>query len=193
MAVQQNKKSPSKRGMHRAHDSLPTPAARGRADHRRSAPAPPHQPQRLLPRQEGRQDQGRRVAAASARRDGASRDARLHAHPHAVTVAVDAWAATTARRSRCRRRSQFLDEHARRARDRWSACERADRRRRSRSRARPRASALTVHAASEVVDDGRAAGDALRSKKDSSMRVAINLVKDGDGAGVRVAPATPAR
>jgi large subunit ribosomal protein L32 len=26
MAVQQNKKSPSKRGMHRAHDFLPTPA-----------------------------------------------------------------------------------------------------------------------------------------------------------------------
>jgi large subunit ribosomal protein L32 len=26
MAVQQNKKSPSKRGMHRAHSALPTPA-----------------------------------------------------------------------------------------------------------------------------------------------------------------------
>ncbi|MCB1929038.1 MAG: 50S ribosomal protein L32 [Rhodocyclaceae bacterium] len=26
MAVQQNKKSPSKRGMHRSHDSLATPA-----------------------------------------------------------------------------------------------------------------------------------------------------------------------
>ncbi|MDR2881356.1 MAG: 50S ribosomal protein L32 [Azoarcus sp.] len=26
MAVQQNKKSPSKRGMHRSHDSLSTPA-----------------------------------------------------------------------------------------------------------------------------------------------------------------------
>ncbi|CAN5388373.1 50S ribosomal protein L32 [soil metagenome] len=26
MAVQQNKKSPSKRGMHRSHDFLPTPA-----------------------------------------------------------------------------------------------------------------------------------------------------------------------
>ena len=35
--------------------------------------------------------------------------------------------------------------------------------------------------------------DALRSKKDSSMRVAINLVKDGDGARLRFAPATPAR
>ena len=31
MAVQQNKKSPSKRGMHRAHDFLSRPAARGRA------------------------------------------------------------------------------------------------------------------------------------------------------------------
>ena len=33
MAVQQNKKSPSKRGMHRAHDFLTAPAARGRAGH----------------------------------------------------------------------------------------------------------------------------------------------------------------
>ena len=38
MAVQQNKKSPSKRGMHRAHDLAADPAARGRAGHRRGAP-----------------------------------------------------------------------------------------------------------------------------------------------------------
>ena len=76
MAVQQNKKSPSKRGMHRAHDSLAEPAARGGAGHGRGAPAPPHQPQRLLPRQEGRHDQGRRVGVTPA------------AMP--VTVAIDA-------------------------------------------------------------------------------------------------------
>ena len=57
MAVQQNKKSPSKRGMHRSHDDLTQAAARGRADDRRDAPAPPRQPERVLPRQEGRQDQ----------------------------------------------------------------------------------------------------------------------------------------
>ena len=38
---------------------------------------------------------------------------------------------------------------------------------------------LTVHHASEVVTMEEAAAVAMRSKKDSSMRVAINLVKDG--------------
>jgi glycerol-3-phosphate acyltransferase PlsX len=38
---------------------------------------------------------------------------------------------------------------------------------------------LRVHAASEVVDMDEPPADALRRKKDSSMRVAINLVRDG--------------
>lgn len=38
---------------------------------------------------------------------------------------------------------------------------------------------VSVRAASEVVDMDERPGDALRKKKDSSMRVAINLVKDG--------------
>ena len=38
---------------------------------------------------------------------------------------------------------------------------------------------VTVHAASEVVDMDEPPADALRRKKDSSMRVAINLVKEG--------------
>lgn len=38
---------------------------------------------------------------------------------------------------------------------------------------------LTIRHASQVVDMGEAPALALRSKKDSSMRVAINLVKDG--------------
>jgi glycerol-3-phosphate acyltransferase PlsX len=38
---------------------------------------------------------------------------------------------------------------------------------------------VTVHGASEVVDMDEPPADALRKKKDSSMRVAINLVKDG--------------
>ena len=44
MAVQQNKKSPSKRGMHRSHNAARRARHRDRADHRRDAPAPPHQP-----------------------------------------------------------------------------------------------------------------------------------------------------
>jgi glycerol-3-phosphate acyltransferase PlsX len=38
---------------------------------------------------------------------------------------------------------------------------------------------LRVHAASEVVDMDEPPADALRRKKDSSMRVAVNLVRDG--------------
>src|SRR5262249_11395248 len=38
---------------------------------------------------------------------------------------------------------------------------------------------LTVRHASELVDMGESPAVALRSKKDSSMRVAVNLVKDG--------------
>ncbi|MBS0321939.1 MAG: phosphate acyltransferase PlsX [Proteobacteria bacterium] len=41
------------------------------------------------------------------------------------------------------------------------------------------ASRITVHAATEVVAMDDPPADALRKKKDSSMRVAINLVKDG--------------
>jgi glycerol-3-phosphate acyltransferase PlsX len=47
---------------------------------------------------------------------------------------------------------------------------------RSRSPARDR---VTIHAATEVVAMDEPPADALRKKKDSSMRVAINLVKDG--------------
>jgi glycerol-3-phosphate acyltransferase PlsX len=38
---------------------------------------------------------------------------------------------------------------------------------------------LSVHAATEIVDMNEPPADALRRKKDSSLRVAINLVKDG--------------
>jgi glycerol-3-phosphate acyltransferase PlsX len=46
----------------------------------------------------------------------------------------------------------------------------------ARSPARDR---LTIHVASEVVEMDEPPAEALRRKKDSSMRVAINLVKDG--------------
>jgi ribosomal protein L32 len=61
MAVQQNKKSPSKRGMHRSHNALNTPGTAVEATTGESAPAPPHQPERLLPWPQGAEDQGRRL------------------------------------------------------------------------------------------------------------------------------------
>jgi len=39
---------------------------------------------------------------------------------------------------------------------------------------------VSIRASTQVVDMSEAPGDALRRKKDSSMRVAINLVKDGE-------------
>src|SRR5438045_6132145 len=42
---------------------------------------------------------------------------------------------------------------------------------------------LSIHPASEVVDMNEPPADALRKKKDSSLRVAINLVKDGVADG----------
>ena len=59
MAVQQNKKSPSKRGMHRSHDHLSNPPLAVEPTTGRGAPEASHQPDRLLPRQEGPEDQGR--------------------------------------------------------------------------------------------------------------------------------------
>jgi len=50
----------------------------------------------------------------------------------------------------------------------------------SRSPARNR---VRIHPASEVVEMDDAPADALRRKKDSSMRVAINLVRDGEAHG----------
>ena len=41
-------------------------------------------------------------------------------------------------------------------------------------------SRLSVHNATEVVGMSEAPADALRKKKDSSMRVAINLVQAGE-------------
>jgi glycerol-3-phosphate acyltransferase PlsX len=41
------------------------------------------------------------------------------------------------------------------------------------------AARISVHAASEVIEMDESPADALRRKKDSSMRVAVNLVKDG--------------
>ena len=98
MAVQQNKKSPAKRGMHRAHDFICEAAAGGGAGERRSALASPHQPERLLPRQEGRQDQSRRVIRLHAAHGRPARVAPLGSAQRRsrvqelaiVTVAIDA-------------------------------------------------------------------------------------------------------
>ena len=60
MAVQQNKKSPSKRGMHRFAQRPVGARHRRRADHRRNPSAPPcHQPEWLLPWSPGHQVQDR--------------------------------------------------------------------------------------------------------------------------------------
>ena len=195
MAVQQNKKSPSKRGMHRAHDFLTAPAARRRAGHAARCICA---------------TTSARAATTAARRSSRPRPTSSRGSASPPACRSDACTAAATRRARSpmrdarhgsrrrdggrprpgghasRRALEFLEAHARRARDRWSASRRRSTRRwRKRARrARDRAHASTP--ATEVVDMDEPPADALRKKKDSSMRVAINLVKDGDGAGLRV-------
>ena len=62
MAVQQNKKSPSKRGMHRSHNALTTPGTAVE-----STTGEIHLPSRLLPWPQGPEDQGVRLSLAGCR------------------------------------------------------------------------------------------------------------------------------
>ncbi len=78
MAVQQNKKSPSKRGMHRSHNAVTPARHRHRADHGRSAPAAPHQPHRLLSWPQGVEVEGRRLTRSGTR---SQRQPVGHEHP----------------------------------------------------------------------------------------------------------------
>ena len=178
MAVQQNKKSPSKRGMHRSHNALTTPGHGDRADHRRNAPAPPHQPDRLLPWPQGAEDQGRRLIRACAGRRARARRRRaglaltdrlplrpLPPLPRVIGIAVDCMGGDhgpSVTLPACR---AFLAAHphaelllvgTRRARSPPAAAGRAAR----------------IVAATEVVEMDDPIEVALRRKKDSSMRVA---------------------
>jgi hypothetical protein len=59
MAVQQNKKSPSKRGMHRAHDFLTNPPLAVEPT-TGETPAAPYQPERLLSQRKSSRPSSRR-------------------------------------------------------------------------------------------------------------------------------------
>jgi len=63
MAVQQNKKSPSKRGMHRSHNALTVPGIAVEPTTGETHLRHPRQPQRFLSRPQGPQDQERRLSA----------------------------------------------------------------------------------------------------------------------------------
>ena len=73
MAVQQNKKSPSKRGMHRAHDFLTNPPLAVEPTTGRGSSAPPYLAVRRVSWQEGRKGQGRIIHFVET---GRMRDAR---------------------------------------------------------------------------------------------------------------------
>src|SRR5262249_43885498 len=142
------------------------PAARGRAGQRRSASAPPHKSQRLLSRQEGRKDPGRGLAFYVLTR-GYMR----------VTIAVDAMGGDHGPPGTVAASLRFLDETV--AADivlvgREDAVRAALGATRS-----PAFDRIRVQPTTEVVAMDELPADALRRKKDSSMRVAINLVKEG--------------
>ena len=95
-----------------------------------------------------------------------------------VTIAVDAMGGDHGPSVTVPASLQFLEEHAD-ARVILVGLEPAlaEALAKSRSRAKDRA---TVRACSEVVTMDEPPADALRKKKDSSLRVAVNLVKDGE-------------
>ena len=95
-----------------------------------------------------------------------------------VTVAVDAMGGDHGPSVTVPAALDFLDVDARAPASSWSASRRPCTRRWPK-RVRQRATASPCIAASEVVAMDEPPADALRSKKDSSMRVAINLVKEG--------------
>ena len=187
MAVQQNKKSPSKRGMHRAHDFLTNPPPGGGTDHRRSASAPPYKPQWLLSWQENRQVQSR-VSAPGAARTGSA-----PVRPAASRIDY---------RPDCRKQLNGYHGshrlHGRRSRPRRDRCCRAQFSEipsaeqlilvglqetieaELRARHATLGPNLRLHNASQTVGMDEAPALALRGKKDSSMRVAVNLVKSGE-------------
>ncbi len=174
MAVQQNKKSPSKRGMHRSHDHLGKPPVAVEPTTGETHLLPPHPAVGLLPRQEGHPVQGLIDANAAPsplrpysmtnrhrrrRRDGRGPRAGWSRCPLAWT-SLDAapgnssccWSAP---RSRCAASSPRR------------ACAGGARTSRSLVGCRGRG-------------DGRGSRSAIRTKKQSSsMRIAIDLVKSG--------------
>ncbi len=161
MAVQQNKKSPSKRGMHRSHDHLGTPPCGRRADHGRDAPAPPHLAVGLLPRQEGHPDQGLTDAHGVTVKTVIAVDAMGGDHGPKVTVpaCLDFLAAHPDAELLLVGQPRALDHEL--------------------SRLASRPSRLSVVEATEVVGMDEDVRTAIRTKKHSSMRVAIDLVKSG--------------
>src|SRR5512134_1727254 len=156
--------------------------AGARADNRRSAPAPPHQPERLLPRQEGRQDQRRigsgtsTVGAPRGRHDVPQRDGKRME----VKVAIDCMGGdhgahvTVPAALSVVRGDQAASVILVGRRD---VVERELMRHNAVTNAR-----VSIRHASEVVEMNEAPAAAMRAKKDSSMRIAVNLVETGEAA-----------
>ena len=203
MAVQQNKKSASRRGHAPLARLSDQPAARSRAVDRRGAPASPRQPERLLSRQESRQDQERVSRRNRQRRYGSARGARRRPYGRSAGHAPNSWAndvtlaidcmggdhgpsVTVPAALRFLERDPARDHRSRRAagRDRGGAAP---------PQSNGRASALRVRHATEVVGDGRVAGGGARSAR-RTRRCASRSISSRAARRTRAsAPATPAR
>ena len=182
MPVQKSRKTPSKRGMHRSHDGLERAGVVGRSDLGRNALASSHHAGRFLSRQEShrepRQVRLRIDLALIAPRQRSFLPARsLAIISRPITIAVDAMGGdhgpsvtVPASLDALRRDDDLrivlvgLGE----------LNPQPDAQRRAHS-----AIASLVREATQVVAMDEKPQDALRKKKDSSMRVAIDLVKAG--------------
>ena len=206
MAVQQNKKS-AFAAQYAPHARPPEqPTAGDRAGLGRSPSAPPHQPQRLLsaarrsssPRKTepclpaswsclpALNSDFRHHARADAQRrsDGSlARQARLRPERHSqlmgITIALDCMGGDHGAARHRSRRPELSSPQPR--------CQRhagrrpgAHREHEIEARARAADPRIRVQHASEVVAMDDTPAVALRSKRDSSMRVAVDLVKNGD-------------
>src|SRR5256714_12265021 len=128
-----------------------------RANPRRAAPPPPHQPDRLLPRQEGAARQGRVAPLVTLAVDCMGGD---HG-PHVTVAAALDFQARVAD-------ADIVLVGVREAIEKELA-----------ARGAVAGARLRVQPASQVVAMNEPPAQAMRYKKDSSMRVAVNLVKSG--------------
>src|SRR2546423_8895568 len=128
-----------------------------RANPRRAAPPPPHQPDRLLPRQEGAARQGRVAPLVTLAVDCMGGD---HG-PHVTVAAALDFQARVADADIVLVGATEAIEAELKARGALAGAR------------------LRVQPASQVVAMDEPPAQAMRYKKDSSMRVAVNLVKSG--------------
>src|SRR5690606_21199261 len=157
------------------------PAAGDRADHWRNPSASSRQPQRLLPRPQGSASQGRVSEAASSNAPtGLRRRIVFSLSTMDITVAIDVMGGDHGPHVTIPAALKALKQHSEINIVLVGLTEVIEAEL-ARCKATP-GPRLRIQHASEVVAMDESPQSALKNKKDSSMRVAINLVKNGEAS-----------